>query len=108
MSSATTATTTISPTLPAPPLTYYPPPPEEPVWRDQRQRHHVSSLHEYIGELFVWTELCRSEMLFRKKMGLPVAKQDVWDVFLSESLTHIREWIETLRQWTEGQDAEQR
>lgn len=90
--------------LPKPPLAYYPAPPLEPVWREQRQRHHLPSLHHYIGELFVWTELCRSEILFRQEIGLPVARQEVCDAFLAQCLDFIREWMATLMKWTGSND----
>lgn len=90
--------------LPVPPLRFYLPPPSEPVWRNERQSQHVASLHSYISEMFVWTEQCRNQMLFlQKSVGHPVASTKEWDDFLAASLTVIREWIETLKQWTDSE-----
>jgi hypothetical protein len=90
--------------LPIPPLKYYPHPPSEPVWREERQRHHVSSLHNYIGDLFLWMELCRSEMIFNRQNGIPVASQETCDEFLRLCVEFINEWMITLEQWTSPHD----
>jgi hypothetical protein len=92
--------------LPTPPLKYYPPPPSEPVWRNQRQRHHASSLHQYVGDLFAWLELCRREILFHRQVGLPVAAHEQCDDFVSQCLDFIRVWTTMLESWNDQEQGE--